>query len=106
MMLVTYEVLNEDTLPILEQLERLQLLRRMPLKPDKNQSKRPSKRKPAKEILQTIVQNQKEEIETTSGKKAVIPLRKKSLAGSLSPETAKKLLEHVENARNEWEHRI
>jgi len=36
-------------------------------------------------------------------KKASVPLRQKSLAGSISPETAEKMLLHVEKLRNEWE---
>jgi len=39
-------------------------------------------------------------------KKAAVTLREKSLAGSISAETAQKMREHLEIVRNEWEHRI
>lgn len=104
-MVITYEVLNEDTLPILEQLERLHLLRRVPENATGLQQDSPSDVAMAKVKLKAIVQNQRIPAVTPS-KKGTIPLKKKSLAGSLSPDTAQKLREHIETVRNEWDHRI
>jgi len=107
-MLVTYEVLNEGTLPILEQLERLHLLRRISDNDVEVETKALENTTDNKETLQKMLknaQNQNEEA-VQPAKKAAIPLRKKSLAGSLSPETAQKLRKHLEIVRNEWEHRI
>ena len=108
-MVITYEVLNEDALPLLEQFERMLLLRRVSKNGTKNgakpQKSTPSDKTSAKEKLQRIVQNQSV-ASVKPAKKAAVPLRKKSLAGSLSPETAQKLREHVETIRHEWEHRI
>ena len=84
-MVITYEVLNEDTLPILDQLERLHLLRRVPEDKVTNG--------PARVEDGTITSS----VPTLTSNKRGKRLRR------LSPETTQKWLEHLQTVRNEWD---
>jgi hypothetical protein len=99
LMVITYEVLNEDTLPILEQLERLNLLRRVP----DNGEKTPQTASQKESTLAVILP---EEAPISRPISKSLPLQSHSLAGKLSSETAQKLRKHLETIRSEWNHRI
>ncbi|MBN8677647.1 MAG: hypothetical protein J0M29_05435 [Chitinophagales bacterium] len=66
---VQIEVLNEEAMAILEQLERLNLIRML-------------------------------------GQNGARTRKKKNWVGVISKETGQKMLEHIENSRNEWERNI
>jgi len=70
MQIITVELINENALQLLQQLERLNILR-------------------------LVVANKK------STKQP-----KRQWAGSISKETAKRMLQNVEQSRNEWERNI
>lgn len=150
-MTVTYEVLNQDTLPILEQLERMRLIRKVSQKGAKNSVKTtqnaPSDKTPllsAEEQLaawanepgltpvrvaartrlipqlleyysaqsahapvsETQLLRKAELAEITAEQHAKKPKIKRQWAGMISPETAEKMLLHLEQVQSEWERNL
>ncbi len=107
-MTITYEILNEETLPILEQLERLQLLRRVPGNGHSNGASEENstilnQKKPLLKTVKSLRERQLEFQKIALVQRATKPGIKRQWAGMISPETAEKMLLHVEQMRNEWE---
>lgn len=122
-MIVAYEVLNEDTLPILEQLERLHLLRRVPenganagvnsaqamYRPSSPVANPPS----LEQHLQAWANQAHLSAEQKKARLQLIPQLiqhykkpKKNLlelSGSIPKDAAEQLLLHIEQLRNEWD---
>lgn len=94
---VTYEVLGQEALAILEQLEHLHLVRKVAIVSDKISPKpKGSSKNRLKEIAgsQTNAHKQAPKIKT-------LPLREKTLAGLVSTDTVDKMMGHVEQLKTE-----
>ena len=70
MQIITVELLNDNALPLLQQLEQLNILRLVDAKQEENDRPR------------------------------------RQWAGSISEETADKMLQHLDQSRDEWERNI
>jgi len=94
------ELRSETALALLQNLAALNVLT---LRPQNGTAAGPGKtKKTAPNTSRQRTQDQNMAV-LKPAKKASVPLRQKSLAGSISPETAEKMLLHVEKLRNEWE---
>jgi len=101
---ITVEILNKEALTILEQLEKLKLLR---IRKAPQTEQTPTKghrwagsisKEEGAELRRQLAEMHNERLDQ--------PREKQNWAGVISDETAEKMLQHLETIRNEWDRDI
>jgi hypothetical protein len=96
-MVITYEVLGQEALAILEQLEHLHLVRKVSIVgAEKSLKPKESSKNRLKELAGTQTNPLKR-----APKIKMPPLREKTLAGLISSDTVDKMMSHVEQLKTE-----
>lgn len=103
---ITIEILSKETLAILEQMEKLKLLRIRHASTSKPEQKHPEKRRWAGSISKEEGAELRRQLAEMRNERLDQPREKQNWAGVISNETAEEILQHLETIRNEWDRDI